>query len=464
MNRMLRNYFALLIVFLSANSILYSQTREVVIKGIVKDTNGRAVAFATVQNENNKTGTTTDINGKFIFRTSVPATLSATLIGYKGQRKVISNIDIADTIKLVFILQQEATQLGGVEIKAVHEPELVQEAGNLIDFELKNNQLWALYTVSKHSQIRVYDSTGIVKLNQLNLGFIAEGIAKTPHGYLFTIHQDSSYFYRLTDNKFHSFTMPTEKFLASVKNLVEYRNPYYYHIHKYNYHSAVSYWYHSRSDSASRVFYQYENGKMLADNEQNAEDIGELDKREATQQGMILSSSTVSWGPFINGKETGANDAHVTMNQAGDEKRAARDESYALPMLMQDVNTVLKVVRDSIYIFNFTNDSIDVYDGGNYYVRRMPLLFDEHDGSYKRRGIVVDEDKQCCYFGLESHGVTYLKKIDLNTGKSTYTQKLKFPYIEKVRVMNGCAYFSYDGPTGTLAYPKELAIYKQKLN
>ncbi|HXB13567.1 MAG TPA: hypothetical protein VNZ45_16380, partial [Bacteroidia bacterium] len=144
---------------------------------------------------------------------------------------------------------------------------------------------------------------------------------------------------------------------------------------------------------------------------------------------------------------------------------AADNEAITLKGMLMHVFSILRIVNDSVYIFNFNNNILSVYSPSNEYVRQVPFGVSTRAIKYRKKSILVDEEKQECYFKYKRWGYTYLQKINLATGNISYTIKLKYPFIDKVCVSDGYAYFCYfNTQDRDNIYNGKTCLYKQKLD
>ena len=93
MKQLITNYTRLLMFLLffigvegiSIQLITAQSNRTIALTGVVEDSQGAPIIGANVYNEHTKTGTITDVNGKFALNTGTDATLKISYLGYKTQ-------------------------------------------------------------------------------------------------------------------------------------------------------------------------------------------------------------------------------------------------------------------------------------------------------------------------------------------------------------------------------------------
>ncbi len=433
---------------------IFAQTSSVVVEGKVQDILLKPVQFVTIQNMATQEGFITDISGHYSFRATLPATLKVSLLGYKIIQKKIEPQLGKDTIKVDFILEIDNTQLTQVEVTATHEPELIKESGTLVDFEINQHKLWLLYDYGKNDHLELYDKE-LNYLNRLVLNHRSQAIYKTPHNILYLMHKDSIFLqgYEEKEKKFTSSSMPVEKFNSFVNpTLKGYRYPNYYYLNTAPDSGTINFSCFNNLTKESNVFYNYTNPVLSAQNDTIFSELG-------------LSHSVLypSDSDNVTAKQTEIVPSAMS-GSADDVKRAniSRIEILKAKMFLKSIFCEIRIVRDSIYIFNFDNDSVFVYTLKNTPMRKMSLSFDVRGLKYKNRDIIINEEGTECYFKFLLNGTAYLQKIDLNTGGKTNTEKLGFSFPEKIRIWEGYAYYTYSDAEFNGMFVRHF--YRQKIN
>ncbi len=135
-------YYFILTLFLC--NISFAQTS---ISGSVKDTKNQAVPGVNVRVVGQKSGTTTDFEGRFNLKStqSVPFTVEATSVGFESQK-----ITVTENRQVVnFILASEDTKLDEIVVSASRTPERVVESPVTIErmstLQIKNTTAATFY-------------------------------------------------------------------------------------------------------------------------------------------------------------------------------------------------------------------------------------------------------------------------------------------------------------------------------
>lgn len=101
-------------------------------------------------------------------------------------------------------------------------------------------------------------------------------------------------------------------------------------------------------------------------------------------------------------------------------------------------------VNDSIYVFDFQSDQLLVYNKQGDFVDTRSLLFHyRKDKTGWKRVMLKDEKRQLLYTLFEKDGISYLGRVDLNTGLIISKHRIYHKYVEKIRIHNGFAYYVY---------------------
>jgi hypothetical protein len=435
---------------LLVSCILSAQKNHIVVEGKVTDILKRPIAYATIQAIGTDEGTNADVKGHYIFKTTLPADLKASFIGYRTGVKKISPEVEKDTVEVNFVLTADSTQLQQVVITATHEPELIRESGTMKDFETNEHKLWLLYHYRDGDHLEIYDTDMKGCLTRVILKHRSDQLTKTPYNYLYIENPDSVrlFDYDAVDKSIDVGGVTPFEFHRFVKNLVTYKAPYYYYGWKSFDCSILKYLYVD-INSGEKVLYRYKSAVISRQNNDIIDEVEGLNRPELDSNGMpeIIPADMAEHRGY-----------HAKL---GEESRNKEKIVMQLKSLFIDVFCPLRIVRDSIYIFNFDNDTIYVYNLNNQQIREMPLAFYVNGMKYKDQDILVNEEGNECYYKFVVGGVAYLQKIDLNNGTKMSTQKLGFAFPEKIRIMAGYAYYIYSDTKDNGMFIRH--IYRQKL-
>jgi hypothetical protein len=106
------------------------------------------------------------------------------------------------------------------------------------------------------------------------------------------------------------------------------------------------------------------------------------------------------------------------------------------------VKIAVKNLQDSIYVFNYIRDNIEIYDISGILKRKASTkIFKD---KYFTGQIIVSEESNKVYGIYKVESIIQLREIDINTGNSLSSFKIpSFPYIENIKVKGNHIYFLY---------------------
>jgi hypothetical protein len=472
----LRKFIGLITLSFLFNTA-HAQNNQVVIHGRITDKDHRGIAYAAVQNSNTGEGINSDEHGQYILRTILPVSLIVFALGYTIQQKEVGN-KTDDSLRIDFELKEDATELQEVTITDSHTPQLVIKSPTLMDFELKDNQLWLVYSVKGGDKIELIDTGGRhITQATYKYHFHKDSIGQTLYGLLFSVYNDSVSLFTLDNGVITIEWMPLRTFRAYQSSIIGYKDPYYYQISFDSMDARVNYSCFNRTTSTRKIFYKYTDMKLFQSNKvfqqrMMASELYSLDTQDsAAYQKVELSLINLY---LANGGKLAEAQEAVTQAQLmrnGQVERSHHYRSAWFPSGESRVFSMFCLANDSEYIFNFNNNILSVYGPFNTFVRQTPFNlythvgFDWHPLQYMKINILVDEQTQECYFKYKKMGYTYLEKINMASGKISYTIKLITPFVDKVRISGGYAYFSYFNlQDRDNIYNGKTCLYKQKLD
>lgn len=136
------------------------------------------------------------------------------------------------------------------------------------------------------------------------------------------------------------------------------------------------------------------------------------------------------------------------------------DERFIKMAFYAPVFCPLEIIKDTIYIFNFTNGLIETF-GYRGFAADSPtaITFHKIDGWQKK--LYVDASSGKVYTEFLRNGISELREIDLKSGqlKSKVIKIPNFAHISKLMVQDGFLYFLYEEKQ----YPKYMRLYRMPL-
>ncbi|CAN5210196.1 hypothetical protein BH09BAC5_BH09BAC5_07490 [soil metagenome] len=436
----MKRIVTILFLICSVTYSLNGQNATIFIKGKIIDSLQKGIAYAGVQDILSNIGVSADENGNYSLKIGFPAILKISAIGYVTKEQKIDINPVTDTLEINFVLKTSPVKLTSVEISSENSPIEIASAINLSDFELKGNSILLLYNLTRNSgKIEIVDS-GMRPVDHFDINYAASDLKKSNHGYVYTISKDSVYFFDNNNGNWMTFGMSLLEFNKQIKTLIGYENGNYYYELKDSAQAKLAFCYYDRNLKSRKIFYTYVNGEKYNAN------------IETKYQIMVLQDQI----------EIKHNKSELDNKQIDVDPRSDYSKINALNTTIQPVLCLFRIIRDSIYIFNFDDDSISVFDCNHILKRTIPLPFDKFGNRIRKKDIVVDENNQDCYFKYEVNGVLYLNRINLNNGQVISSIHFTdFPFIEKVRISNRICYFCYWMKSESR--PGERKIYSYKL-
>lgn len=110
----------------------------------------------------------------------------------------------------------------------------------------------------------------------------------------------------------------------------------------------------------------------------------------------------------------------------------------------KEVYAPLFQCNDSIFIFNYPKDLLEIYDKKGNFLSKTALThhYQAKKTGFKRH-LIQDRITGSIYALYEKDGFSYLGLIDKRTGQITEKVQLHFKYVEKIRVQDNQVFYVY---------------------
>lgn len=118
------------------------------------------------------------------------------------------------------------------------------------------------------------------------------------------------------------------------------------------------------------------------------------------------------------------------------------------------------VIRDTVCVFDHYRSTLFKFANSSKLIDSIP--FDYHKPRNWRewkRELIKDQDNGNVFALFQKDGFTYLKHIDLRTGKVNGTYRLTYQYVDRIRIKGGEVYYIYR-PFDSL---QKKFLYKERL-
>lgn len=405
-------YLFSLIYIISAHPLLGQADN---ITGTIIDDKGMPLQHVIVECKEQHKRTTTDKDGNFALQIEIPATISAQLLGYLPYKHTIK-----ETRPLRITLEADVFPLPEINISLNNEPVVLEKNLRLIDFEIKNDEVWTLYAYKKGHRIKVEDLK-TSSIHNYRFRKRVDAIEKSAHNILYLHSDDSIYFIDHDTTLVHFYSLSHANYKTNIEPLVGYNYPMYYYKSGNRISQQTFFYAFNRDDGKMNCFFKYMN---YSNGKRNIEDAGRVGLTARN-----LEEETHKDGRAAN---------NVALNSSM--RKAQMELDFYDKIIFTPIVCELKIFDDSLFIFNFDNDSISVYDSNRNYCRRLKLGFDK--SNVQERQIVMDENKSSIYFTYVNKGILHINEINPHTGKAITSSKINgIAFPKKMRIYNKDAYF-----------------------
>lgn len=136
------------------------------------------------------------------------------------------------------------------------------------------------------------------------------------------------------------------------------------------------------------------------------------------------------------------------------------DERFVKMAFYAPIFCPLQIIRDTIYIFNFTNDLIETY-GVRGFPLETPTAIAFHKTDEWQKRLFNDQVNGKIYTQFIRNGISELREINLKTGQLG-EQLIKipdFPFVSKILVHDGYLFFLYEEKL----YPHFMRLYRMAI-
>lgn len=370
------------------------------INGVVKDSSlGNPISSASIICVDNSAVSVSDKNGFFkISISSFPCKFIVSHLGYINKEITVSSFSQKIEILLLGKING-LPELSVTNVKPV--PITKDEPLYITDYEFMNDKILALaYKNKMPSQARLYVLT-----------FEGDTVFSVPvkkPDQLYRDCFDNRYFIS-NSNAFQLFIdsgdidflypYPSDEFLTLFGLLAEAKKNKIY-LEKYSLHNQVLEY--IEYDKDSKTYSEL----ITVENETNA--------RMLHDRARIICSSD-------------------------DPETQARFEDIAF---YKPVFAPLENIHDTLYLFNFEDSWIGVFDDSCKLVKKIPIVF--HQDKNWKREIYFDKNSGKVYTMFRKEGISTLKEINIETGQLINSIQIPdLPFVDNIKVNEGKLYFLF---------------------
>jgi len=175
--------------------------------------------------------------------------------------------------------------------------------------------------------------------------------------------------------------------------------------------------------------------------------IEEIKDERTVEMAQDDESFLIAWS-MANTNENNANRIKKNLDS---------DQLFNQTIMFRPLNAPLRVINDTVLIFNHLDGQIQAMDA--YGSPRYIVPIDYHLKKKWGEEIIKDPVQQKIYTYHLDNGHTEISQIDPVTGKAKMVLRTDFRYIEKLQVYDGAVYFLYR-PFGSV---QRKALYRERL-
>jgi hypothetical protein len=400
---------------------------------------GEPLTNVNIESQNNKTGTITDESGYFeISLSAFPTSLTFSHIGYSSLK---INLEVPPIGKINVQLTREATQLSGVTVITGRIDTIYRDSKySVLDYELLDDGILLLifkYTLSRAELLfRTYDGrdkAGLAILPGRPLQLFRDCLGNV---HMFTKTRSFQIYFE-GDNIKLMPGVDIDEFKEIMGDCI-FRAGDNLYFQKRSFHDLVLNYY--SVDTASKNWTLF---RTVFDKDKMA----------------FLNRNAVSFpGENLNliSAFPGDKDGSIWREYRNIEVQ----NRFTKMVYLAPVYAPMQRFGDTICIFNHPDSVIEFYDLSNTLLFTTPIKYHitkKYDPlrtfasvwakSVKwDKSVIIDEQKRKLYtLFIRNNGQKELREIDIGTGETKLVLKIPFPYVEKIKVRDGYAYFIYKG-------------------
>ncbi len=386
----------LIITFICFSFILKSQNK-ITISGYIYDaSNYQAVSNAHISDIHSSKGSVTNENGFFeITISSFPVELELSHLSYTSENIYIKSIKqnwdkyflepSCDTLR-VFTLNDDKIQ-DLIEDKPLFVYDYIHYENQLLVLAYRNKKMSQAEVVLMNHFGDIIHSRSINKPKQLYRDCM---------GNCYLISNDLTYQILIDEGMIYlAYPMNTDEFVH-IHGILEEEFSYNYFFKSYYFRSqGLSYMaYDTHTDSVTE-FVNIENEELIA---------------------------SMQWGGFFDNTPS--------------------DKHFEQLIVYKPIFAPMYASDDSLYLFNFQENKIVVYDENLSETRNIPIDFHVHK-SWKPE-VYFDEVSKKAFTKFHKNGITTIKEISLIDGSLLGEYKIPgYAFIEKITVEDDYIYFLY---------------------
>lgn len=424
----------LLPLLLTFSTILPAQNIQVY--GKIKDLeSGKPLNGVIIFTENRNTTSGTD--GSYKITAQKNSSLTFKLTGYKTFIHVLNTTN--DTILANIQMKRLVYELDPVNVSALKKADTVFGTWkfSVEDYEFYEEKLLLLTFEKnlKHAKIMLTGNDQKI-LSSFELPDEAKRLYKDYMGYVNVMCEN--HIYRITvdkNNTIHLGTLPVEEYKRRIMPCIDTIGKNIYFSNYERDYPEFTYYAFNTSDTTYKPLRKVYDKEALESYNMEYYFLNTKDKLTARKI---------------------AQEYHIDFHRV-----AAIMSGVTTSMFYTPLYAPLFVLNDTVYIFDHYSNAIFKYNSQNQAVDSIPVEY-HHPKNWKewKHQLIADELTNEVYAIYQKNGFYYLKKIDLNTGKVTFSYKLINQYVDNMKIKGGYVYYVYR-PFESL---QERFVYKELIS
>ncbi len=408
--------FVILLLLLTLGS--FSQSTFIFGKVLSED-DGEPIPFVNIRESGSGKRLNTDEKGEFkISLSGKKAVFRFTTVGYDTTYYSVSLLK--DTIRFTIKMKYRVSIFNPVDIFASRPDTVIGSQKFFIeDFEFYGDQFILLTFEKKPEKSKVMLASEEQKvISVFDVPVNAQELYKDFLGNVNVIGKDSVYRVLVENEKVRLVALPPDDFENMIKPCIDtingkivfsdYREDY----PEFNYYT----W--DRDDSSATKF------KNVIDEDLSLMYSFEYDYLKPRQK---VYARKVEMATGIDKREI-----------------AAYMTNFAQSRYFTPLYAPLFVIRDTMYLFEHYKNQLYKLNKDGKLLDSVPINYHKPLKWREWRRKLIREERSDRIFGLfQKDGYYFLKEIDKSKGQVMATNKLHFPYVGKIRVKDGYAYYIY---------------------
>jgi len=404
------------IVLIMAGFSTISVAQKPFIKGTVQDgISYHAIPNANITFPGTRHGCATGLDGEFsLAPDTLPTYMIISHVGYETRRIWLENAPVYGGLNI--LLKPSVKLLPELEIKSKSEPIpfFKDDQYSVLDYEVDNTLVYLLiyrFRMAK-SQLICKADNGDTIATSGTLSFIPTGLFADCLGYLHVLSSDSSYqVYLNKDMLIFPFAADMRKFKSTLSECITSTDDWLFFREESIDHQTVEFYRINRKSKQRQYF-------------ASSSDIEKI---------KMLRNNPIDYQYLLSERIPDGNENLV-------------EWVWVHKILYKPNASVLKLIGDTVVMFNTTDGTLDLYDLDGRFISGLTMPVQHKSGEKWTREIYYDELTHEPYTSFMKNGKLSLYRIGFNSGELFYVLTTSHIFPQKIRVHNNFLFYLYDLP------------------